>query len=44
MGMWCRLALAGELNKNFVDSMRIFYKALPNLLGKKPPEGIATLE
>jgi UDP-N-acetylglucosamine:LPS N-acetylglucosamine transferase len=34
-----QLAVAGKLNRPFVELMRIFYKGLPGILGKKIPEG-----
>jgi hypothetical protein len=34
-----QLAIAGGLNKSYLESMRIVYKGLPILLGKKRPQG-----
>jgi hypothetical protein len=34
-----QLSMAGQLNNNYVELMRIFYKAVPNLLGWRPREG-----
>ena len=34
-----QLQSSGALSKNFVELMRIFYKGLPNLLGKSAPRG-----